>query len=474
LDEKMIRLNTVQTVGFEIRSWYYTKIPLLIAFWCYSSKPSDWCFLWLGWEFCIILYDFHKVENGMEIKISKVEKSIERKESKGNKTNGAMYITQQGLPNDAFIHICSFLHPRDVTKLACLNRTSSIQANDNELWKFLWYRDYGNVLLKWRVGRQVLHSSLARLSQTKSILNKSSKSKFASFSTHIYDSISLETSLEQYFEDFWACESIQNLPNQSGSKPRMVVKSIKEFYFVFGEAFTNYMLAGRNSLQECLLGLHGHIFDFTQFSEYHPGLVDPILWQCGRDATQFFEEVPHSRGARDIARELCVLVNLNYFSSLSSSLWGLYLPTSSKHLSALLANSNTIPISRQLQQIRARRKYDAKTSFPNKSESNCQMLKEYDEGWMLEHVLPKRVSLVKKRAPTLSWVRKKLDHDEQRLDMDHNKATTLMINWKDSRSNDERWRFYFDPIQQKWMQWNSLSTSVAKCNTNLEHFLKDI
>lgn len=459
----MIRLNLVQTVGGEIKGRYYTKIPLLIAFWSYSSKPSDWCFLCLGWEFCIILYDFMKVRRKISKKCER-KYEAKKKEIPGiDSANGSIFITQQGLPNDAFIHICSFLHPKDVTSLACLNTTSSIQANDNDLWAFLWYRDYGDVLLNWGVGRKVLAQSLSQLSTYKSLLTEPISQSNSNSSDEHVSSLNcedrLDISLAKYFDDFSSSESIDHFRNQTELNQLTGLKSLKEFYFVFGEVFMNYMLAGRNSLSECLLGLHGHIFDFTKFSKYHPGLVDPILWECGRDATKAFENIPHSRGARDIARELCVVVNLYYLSSSTSSLWGLYLPTSSKHLSALLENSNTLPISRQLQQIRSQRKHGTGTNVSN-SDSNRSL--ENKEESMLEHVLPKRVNQRQKRPPTLDWIRKKLENDEKQLLQ--KKRTWSLVNNTELDSNTQQYRFYFDPIQQKWMKWNCFITAKSNCD----------
>jgi hypothetical protein len=83
----------------------------------------------------------------------------------------------------------------------------------------------------------------------------------------------------------------------------------KEFYFRFGLSYINYLLAGQNTLDRCLVGLHGNIYDLTQFLSLHPGSPDTVMVHAGRDATEFFEDMRHSMGARRMAQSLCVVVN---------------------------------------------------------------------------------------------------------------------------------------------------------------------
>jgi len=92
---------------------------------------------------------------------------------------------------------------------------------------------------------------------------------------------------------------------------------MKEFYFSFAESWLNYTIAGCNSPpsssttddKKCLIGLHGHVFDITNFVEDHPGSTETLLLQAGRDATVFFESMGHSLGARKLACGMCVVAN---------------------------------------------------------------------------------------------------------------------------------------------------------------------
>jgi len=264
--------------------------------------------------------------------------------------NGGDRLTQgqhRGLPDDVFIHVSSFLHPRDVTSLASVNQSSLEQVDgthftyeddergrankyydyghggiklnwktrrlqlkytrkritSNQLWKSLWYRDYGQVLLAWFVGREAIRRSLqqprvelahpeATVTRTKTSTNSDfnevqRKNKHKSAPTKD-DNHSLKLSLAQKLD---------------------TIPDMKYFYFSFLETYLDYILAGQNTPELCLLGIHGHIFDFTKFADHHPGLSEPIRLECGKDATQYFEDLPHSSVARKIARKLCVLID---------------------------------------------------------------------------------------------------------------------------------------------------------------------
>ena len=85
--------------------------------------------------------------------------------------------------------------------------------------------------------------------------------------------------------------------------------SMKDFYFTFTETWLNYTIAGCNSTEKCLIGLHGHVFDISNFVEEHPGSTETLLLQAGRDATVFFESMGHSMNARKLALTMCAVVN---------------------------------------------------------------------------------------------------------------------------------------------------------------------
>jgi hypothetical protein len=333
-----------------------------------------------------------------------------------------MLTSQDWLPAEVVFHICSFLHPKDVTTFACINTASSIQVSDDGLWKLLWYRDYGNLLLQWKVGRQVLARSL-------------------SLSINDDDDgipSNLEARLSQRLDALAASSNAQRQQQQS-------VGGLKEFYFVFGDIFINYLLAGRNqnnpSEQHCLLlGLHGHVFDFTHFAHYHPGLIEPILQECGQDATHYFEDIPHSMGARAIARRLCIVVNRTCLpNDDKQSSCGLYLPPPVNDLPKLLQLSNTRP-PRLLAQ-----------NHPNPTDTNQQQHQQ----WM-SRVLPRKPNPTTQRPPTLKRIRIQWDaaaHEERQKMVE---ARSSLSFWA---RKSTKYRVYYDPFRQEWKKWDPCGTT---------------
>lgn len=171
------------------------------------------------------------------------------------------------LPPDALVQILQFLHPKDVTTVACTCTTANDFVDTSvSLWKTLWQRDYGWLLESWDIGRQARE--------------------------------------------------------RSGVNPSFS----KDFYFKFSLSFINYVLAGQNTADSCFVGLYGHIFDFEPFLTSHPGSPETVLVQSGTDATEFFEIMRHSKGARRIAQTLCVVVDRSRRGE-----WGLR-PTSNAQL----------------------------------------------------------------------------------------------------------------------------------------------
>jgi hypothetical protein len=167
---------------------------------------------------------------------------------------------QQGflssLPLDAQIHMLSFLHPRDIVNVACVNKACSRLIDEGPssslVWKTLWKRDYAWLVEYWDIGR------LAK--------------------------------------------------ERSGIEPTFN----KDFYFRFSLASTNYLLAGQNNYDRCLVGIGGHIYDLSLFLAVHPGSPETVMAHAGQDATDFFARINHSAGARQIAKSHCVVVDLAF------------------------------------------------------------------------------------------------------------------------------------------------------------------
>ena len=170
------------------------------------------------------------------------------------------------LPPDVHVHISSFLHPRDVVTLSCVSRSYRAVVDESStskaIWRTLWERDYAWVVDSWPIGKKALE----------------------------------RTALGHPF----------------------VVD--KELYFRFGQSYLNYILAGRNTYADCMVGLHCHVYDITTFLDSHPGSPDTLMVHSGKDSTRFFEDMGHSLVARRLAKKLCVLVDL---SQLSHESWGL-------------------------------------------------------------------------------------------------------------------------------------------------------
>ncbi|KAG0459029.1 hypothetical protein HPP92_022157 [Vanilla planifolia] len=55
-----------------------------------------------------------------------------------------------------------------------------------------------------------------------------------------------------------------------------------------------------NSLNDCWLIISGKVYDITPFVGDHPGGDDVMVSSTGKDATEDFEDVGHSKTARDI------------------------------------------------------------------------------------------------------------------------------------------------------------------------------
>ncbi|CAJ1942032.1 unnamed protein product [Cylindrotheca closterium] len=236
------------------------------------------------------------------------------------------------IQDDTILHICSYLTPMSITNLACVNKATNELVDDHtqtlshSIWQLLWFRDYGDVLLGWETSRNAVLKSLRRDHD-----EGSNNNNCAAVNTSEQPSL-----------------ATPNLANMVVNALRE--KNTKEFYFRFQLAFVDYILAGQNSESRCLMGIHGHIFDFTDFAPNHPGLSEPIQLECGKDVTHFFEDVRHSKGARRIAQRLCLIVDksrLNDYTSNDNDLpCGLYCPSrNSKNLTKFLRETNTRPPS---------------------------------------------------------------------------------------------------------------------------------
>lgn len=165
-------------------------------------------------------------------------------------------LMSHNLPSDIQVQILSFLHPKEIMSYASCSKEQNVLVDNpnNEdslhLWKTIWDRDYGWLIESWPVGQKMQHKLAAN---------------------HCIN---------------------------------------KTFYFEFGQTYIGYLLAGHNTNESCLVGLHGNIYDISKFLEEHPGSPETLLIHAGRDATKTFEDVNHSRGARNMSKSMCVAIDL--------------------------------------------------------------------------------------------------------------------------------------------------------------------
>ncbi|XP_006159924.1 cytochrome b5 type B [Tupaia chinensis] len=62
-------------------------------------------------------------------------------------------------------------------------------------------------------------------------------------------------------------------------------------------------VAKHNSSKEIWLVTHGHVYQITHFLSELPGGEEVLLEQAGADASESFEDVGHSSGARDVLKQ---------------------------------------------------------------------------------------------------------------------------------------------------------------------------
>ena len=193
----------------------------------------------------------------------------------------------------------------------------------------------------------------------------------------------------------------------------------------------NYILAGKNNQDDAYFGLHGHIFHFTPFASYHPGLIGPVLHECGQDATEAFEALPHSRGARSITSLLAVIVDMSMLESVPSHdrmSCGLQVRHPPKNLYKLLRMSNSRPLG-----------------LTNIASKDPNSLIEKD-------LIPKRSHRRKARLrPTLCRIRQQYCSDTiHGATKVHAQTRRRPIRFSFFERSAEGKRRYYDPLRCEW------------------------
>jgi cytochrome b involved in lipid metabolism len=214
------------------------------------------------------------------------------------------------LAPDLQVHILTFLTPGDLTRLACVSREfrhamdgippmimASGASDDvrewdgefsNALWMAMWKRDYASIVTNYKYGVEALKRSLETLKGE--ARQKSSKRQ------------PIPQELLALFEEAGIkTEMLKDRTTDRKNTPTNHDMIMKEFYFLFQQTWLPYLIAGHANFDSCLIGLHGHLFDMSDFLHDHPGSPETLLMQSGRDATIFFESVGHSSSARSLA-----------------------------------------------------------------------------------------------------------------------------------------------------------------------------
>lgn len=131
------------------------------------------------------------------------------------------------------------------------------------------------------------------------------------------------------FQELWNSAGFQQLLAKKGKSLRaseLRVSNWKKFYSLFEVCWIDWLIAGQDKESSCMVGLHGVVYDLTDFLDMHPGSKETILVQGGTDATVFFEDVGHSTAARSFMKELAILSpNLSVHRCMLSDVLNYYL-----------------------------------------------------------------------------------------------------------------------------------------------------
>lgn len=115
------------------------------------------------------------------------------------------------------------------------------------------------------------------------------------------DDVWLALWLRDFSEAEDALESIQ------GRRTRHPQKALKVFYSQYSVSWLERALVGSNVENTRVhVGLHGNIYDVTDFCRRHPGSPETLLEFAGSDATLIFEDVGHSTDARKMVKDMLV------------------------------------------------------------------------------------------------------------------------------------------------------------------------
>ncbi|CAM9220374.1 unnamed protein product [Scytosiphon promiscuus] len=156
------------------------------------------------------------------------------------------------LPTDVLHRAATFLPPQDLLELAQVSKGGREAADSQLVWREVWWARFGAV---W----------------------ESEMCRNAARRWHLHD---------------W------------DPKSSAVTQGWKDFFFEFQASWLEWLAAGQNLESSCLVGVHGRLYDITEFMHRHPGSPETLMDNAGRDASAFFEDVGHSLNARDLMKSL--------------------------------------------------------------------------------------------------------------------------------------------------------------------------
>lgn len=332
------------------------------------------------------------------------------------------------LPPDIQIQIILYLHPQDVLSIACTDHNTRCLIDGSErtpsnvsvqdcnststvLWFTLWNRDYGWVLREWKTGLEAVERSCASIANTTNdnvlccppILAATLNTNTAYVNNPL-------TEAHCRFAD-------------------VKIPSMQEFYFSFSLIWQNYCIAGHSTTLSCLTGIHGHVFDITEFLPIHPGSPESLIMLAGgRDATSIFESVGHSWNARKIGWKKCALaVDLGCCSATMDGSVG------------------------------GDRKKDDSLLFPNNTSRSCGVISS--KNLILKNgrneissILPRNRS--KPRVPGTQYkIRARFRREERIAQIKAVKTAAKEMGKLGSGDILGNVNVYFDPLCQRWKGW---------------------
>ena len=242
-----IRLDAVRSFGRNLKDWCRLTVPLICLARFLSDRPIDWLFFWIGWKFLqsskAYLFDLG-IDDGEKdddrINSSKKETHDPRYRSRTKLSSTTRNAPSTGvsdtpiseLPSTLMSAVASYLHPRDLLDLDTVLRTSNLTRHEydnsvgHDVWKCLWYRDYGDVLLRWKISREAFRRSLKKQAYNS-----------AEYIAHFDNNDSNSDS---------DCRLEEQLSKRLDEMARIPMPTtMKQFYFIFGECYIDYILAGK-------------------------------------------------------------------------------------------------------------------------------------------------------------------------------------------------------------------------------------